>query len=341
MILQIIILVITNNFILYLVGNIIITVFTNIYTSYVADKQYPILKSKNKLALDITTKKEISVNVKSIVIYKIGNLIVTGVDNIIISSFIGVLWVGIYSNYTLIINKVASLVGSILGSARASIGNLNAVESIEKRKQIMDMFLFIAFWLFGWATIALYLLMNPFVSMWFGNEYVISQSVLFFLLLDFYLLGVNIPASIFRSTMGLFKHGRNRPIMCAIANLIVSFILLRPFGILGVVLGTFTARFGINSWYEPRIVYKYGFSSSPGKYILKYLWYLMIVICMCFLLNFLLLPFAEYNITNFIIRFLIAAIIPNIMFILFFLRTKEFKFAINIAQNILSRITKK
>ena len=50
--------------------------------------------------------KQITKKVKSLIFYRMNPAILNGSDNIILSSFVGVKYVGIYSNYYLIIRKI-------------------------------------------------------------------------------------------------------------------------------------------------------------------------------------------------------------------------------------------
>ena len=104
-IIQIILLVITKNYILFLLASIIMVILQNIYISYKANKMYPFIKNKTNDKLSKDDVKDIKKNVSSLFIYKVGTVIMNGTDNIIISKFIGLIIVGFYSNYVLIINS--------------------------------------------------------------------------------------------------------------------------------------------------------------------------------------------------------------------------------------------
>ena len=69
--------------------------------------------------------------------HKVGGVVVNNTDNILISSFVGVHWVGLYSNYVLISGMINSILYQIFTVLTASVGNLNVTESKEKSKQIL------------------------------------------------------------------------------------------------------------------------------------------------------------------------------------------------------------
>lgn len=130
---QVVVLFLFRNFIVYLLVQIVITISQNIYTAHKATTLYPGLKSKKVIPLEKTEKQSLVKNVKALMIYKIGTLALNSTDNILISSFVGIVKVGIYSNYTLICTSVTSFLSTIFGNLTASIGNLNAVETKKKR----------------------------------------------------------------------------------------------------------------------------------------------------------------------------------------------------------------
>lgn len=341
MISQMVLLLTTQNYILYLISTIATTLFINIYVSIVVDKRYPFLKAKEKNKLDGETKKTISLNVRSLMIYKIGTMLVTGVDNLVISSFISVLSVGIYSNYTLIVNKASQILRSLVSATTGSVGNLNATESNEKKESIARTMLFIVFWIFGFASSGMFVLINHFIYYLAGKEYLFNTATVLFVVLDFYLLGVISPMSIFRNAMGLYRYGKYRPIACAITNLVVSCLLVKPLGILGVLLGTFIARFFITSWYEPVLVYKYGFKMSTRGYLTKYISYFGVLLLGLGLSYLCCLPFSEFTIFNFIMKILIVTVVTNLLFLVVFFKTKEFTESKDLVFRVFRKILKK
>ena len=84
-------------------------------------------------------------------LHNIGGYIVFGTDNILISSFIGLATVGIYSNYTMIINQLAAVVNPILNGIEASVGNLIATENSDKNYAIFKVTYLVNFWIFSFV----------------------------------------------------------------------------------------------------------------------------------------------------------------------------------------------
>ncbi|MGO0230095.1 hypothetical protein ACTMLF_18280, partial [Proteus mirabilis] len=137
-----------------------------------ADNLYPFLKEKNTAKLSKQEKKEFFENLYSLLLYKISGVVINGTDNIIISIFLGITIVGIYSNYLLILTTMTSILSYIFYSVTASVGNLHVTETKEKKHSIFRVLHFLNFWTYGFIAILLWNLMNPFLTVWIGEEFV-------------------------------------------------------------------------------------------------------------------------------------------------------------------------
>ncbi len=130
--LQIVLLIIISDYIVVLVAQLTLKVIENVYIANKANKLYPFLKEKNNAKLSKTDRREFFENLYSLLLYKISGVVINATDNIVISKFIGVIWVGVYSNYLLILNTLNTLLGYLFYSITASVGNLNVKENAEK-----------------------------------------------------------------------------------------------------------------------------------------------------------------------------------------------------------------
>lgn len=329
-IIQIFVIMVFNNFIIYLIVQIIFTLITNICISYKANVMYPMLKDKNKIKLDKDEQKRIFKDVNALIIYKIGTLLTVGLDNIIISSFVGVSSVGVYSNYTMLVDKINSILSQMFGSLTGSIGNLNASEDVDKKEFMYKVMLFMAFFLYGISATCFYVGVNSFIELWVGKEYLLDNITLVIIIANFYFIGMNIPTMIFRNTLGLYVQGRYRPIIGAAINIVVSLAFVREYGILGVVLGTLVSRILVLSWYEPLIIYKNSLKKDVKTYYCKYFCYIAVVICNCIIsdkLSYLVITKFQLDLVlSLIIKIIISIMVTIITVIILFQKTNEYKY---------------
>ncbi|MEH7214281.1 oligosaccharide flippase family protein [Priestia megaterium] len=337
-ILQILILLSTKNFILVLLVQLLITITQNIYTSKKAEKMFPYIKQKNSKKIPKSELSDMIENIKGVVLYRIGSVITNGTDNIIISSFLSIGLVGIYSNYLLIINAVTGLFSRIFSSMSASIGNLAASDSKDKQYFIYKVLFLIHFWIYGFASIVLIILINPFIKWWLGAEYVLGNSVVLFIVLNFYLWGMQGVTNNFRVAYGIFKQGKYRPIVASIINLVVSIILVKHMGISGVLIGTGVSILAVAFWFDPLIVHKYGLKVSQAPYFIRYFLYTIVVVVAGVITKIACSFLGNDNLIYIIFKFIICTLIINVIFYLCFNKTKEFQYLWNIRKKYLHSI---
>ena len=326
---QIIFLLLTKNYIIYLVVQFIEQFIQRIITNIYISKQYKNIdfKSRDKLANE--DKSLIVKNVKAMFFHKIGDYCVNGTDNIIISSFINIATVGIYSNYLMIINLLNGFVTNAFNAITSSLGNLIATENCEKRDEIFKKLNFIAFLLYGFCSVCLINLLSPFMGLWIGDKYCLNISLTIIIVCNFYLTGMRVPVQVMKSASGLYDVDKFTPLIQSAVNLVVSIILAKKIGLLGVLLGTMFSSLVLPCWQRPYLVYKYVIHKSSKKYFMNYIRYLITVACCTILAYFINI---NISINNLLIRLIADGLISSIIFIIIviilFNKTREFKYLV-------------
>ena len=324
---QIIYLLLTRNYLGFLIINIVMTIIENFLVSKKADKMYPYLLDKDKIDLDKETKFEILKNTKAMMMHKVGSVVITSTDNILISSFVGLNAVGLYSNYYMIINALNTIFGQLFNSITASVGNLCAIESKEKQYSVFRKMFFLNFWIYGFSTVCLTCLFNDFITIWVGKSYVFSWNIVLIIIVNYYITGMRKAVLTFREASGLFYKDRWKAIVEAIVNLVTSIVLALKLGIFGVFLGTFISSVSVCVWVEPYVLYKYGFDKNLFDYFKTYLKYLISTIFVCFFCYFGC-TFILFNssLITFIIKTLFCVILSNLLFYIIYRHTDEFNY---------------
>lgn len=334
-IVQIIILYFTHDFILFLVCQIVATLLENIMVSKKADQMYPYLKERKVQKVDKQTLAEISKNVRAMIAHKLGGVVVNATDNIVISKFVGLVQVGLYSNYLLIIQALNIITSQVFSSIIASVGHLGVTEADEKKKFIFQVVFFLNFWIFSFITIGLFVLIHPFMELWIGKEYLLSASTVLMIILNFYLAGMRRGVLTFRDALGVFWYDRHKPIFESIINLGASLVLVHQFGMIGVFIGTTISQLTTVFWVEPYVLYKYGLKSPVISFFQRYVLYTLVTIVTCLITIGITHPFHEVTVLNFLIQFLICITVPNVIFFTLFHKTKEFQYLYNIFKKMI------
>lgn len=324
---QIIILCLTQNYILYLVFKIIFKILENIVVSFIANKRYPYIKDKEIKKLDKETKKDIFKKIKGLFLHKIGSYLVLGTDNIIISKFLGLTCVGIYSNYSLIMNGIKSLFAQIFYSITASIGNLLVEKDCAKSYRIYRNMQFINFWLACFCSIAFYIISKSFVSIWLGESFVLNNNVVLALMIQLYLDIFGYTIGAFKNGAGIFHEDRWVPLIQSIINIVLSVIFVNLIGLTGIVIGTICSQLLLHLFSYPKYVYKKIFNKTYKKYFKEFCMYLFLFICIFMFTNYISSYIISNNIfLNIILSSLCCIIIPNICIYIIFRKTNYFKF---------------
>ncbi len=335
------ILLLTHNYILYLLVNIIVTLLTNISISMIADKRYRFLSTKKNTQIDPDTLSEIKKNVSATMLHKVGAVIIFGTDNLLISKFFGLEIVGLYSNYHLIIDTLTNFVGQIQASVTASVGNLGITATPEKKLEVFERYLFLVFWLFNFTSICLVALLNPFIHLWIGEQYIIPISVVAVLVFNYFLTGLRSAAATFDNAFGLFWNTRKLPVIESVINLVISIALAKWVGYIGIFLGTTISSLISGTWFEPYVLYKYGFKKSSIGYYRHLMEYFIVTVLSGIFFVFIISVISINGFGGFILKCFIVVFGSNLFLILIYFRSKRMKYIYEIFGQIRMFIKKR
>ncbi|MGG4489216.1 lipopolysaccharide biosynthesis protein [Metabacillus idriensis] len=339
--LKIFILHYTQNYLLFLAIESVITLVTSVSLAMVVNRMYPFLKSKSSQKIDKDTKDHIIKNVKAIILQNIGVFLIFGTDNIIISSFVSVAAVGLYSNYHMLIEIFRTFTYQIFNNLYHSIGNLVANESKEKVYQIFKVIMFLNFWLYSLFSIVIFILIEPFISLWIGSDYLLGNGVLIVLIILFYERGMRNSITTVKTTAGIFHEDRFAPLIQAFINLFFSILLVKQLGLIGVFIGTLISTVLVPFWTTPYFVCKRFFKISIWVYYKSYTYYTLIAIAAC-LLTYILSSFIQADtFLMLILKGIVCFTVPNGFYILLFRKTDEYIYLANILTGLLNNISKK
>lgn len=300
-ILQIIFLSYFKDYYAYIILVLFGTITFNLSLNYATNIRYSYLEKNSKSILN-ETKKQIGKNIKAMVIHKIGNALIFSNSNLIISKFVGLFAVGIYSNYFMVISVLNIFSNKIFEAITASIGNLIISNSREEQVKAFKITEFITAFQASLIFTGLYTLLNPFIILWIGKQYLFNDLVVFAMSFNFYLLYMRKGVLTFRDAAGLYWQDRYKPIAEAIVNLTVSIYCTVKYGVIGVALGGIAGSLLVGIWVECYVLFKNSLKLNLKKYLINFLKYTVLTIgsaiCCKKIINIFI---TEFNILNFII----------------------------------------
>lgn len=332
-VLNVAVLLLTHNYIAYLLVGFCITMGINIVTSVIADKKYPYIKQKAKALPE--EKKGVISNIKHIFIGTLSGKVTTSTDNILISVLVSTYQIGIYSNYALIMNAVKSIFSKITESISGGFGNLVATESPERVDKVFKRASFLYQSLGFGLSMVLFGVLTPFVKLWIGTDYVITDAVLYISVFNVFLFIAREPLWKIIQTTGFFAQDKNISIIGTIINLVLSIGLGKLWGMAGIFLGT-SSTLLIQIVLKVILLYKYKLKISPWPCMRRWLFLSLLTAAGMLLIGVICaqisLPVAILDI---LLKGVISAILGAGIMILLYRKTDEFHYCIDMAKHVL------
>ena len=218
-----------------------------------------------------------------------------------------------------------------------SIGNLVSLTSVKKSKEIYDRLDLLNYFIYGFCAICFFTLLNPFIEIWIGKEYLFSTGLVGIIVFNFYLNGMRQNVLAFRNALGLFWNDRYKPLIEAAINLLVSVMLAKSFGIAGVFIGTMVSTVMTSMWIEPFVLYKNYFRIRLTEYWLRYVFQMTLVAAQCTILHFLTKWLFHGTVGSFIVLTIVCAMFSVLTFLTVFWRTPEFRYLLDTGRKLLKR----
>lgn len=338
-IVQIILMLIFKNYILYLSVSVVFTLINNFYVSHVADKRYPFINKNVKLNKE--EKKGIFGNMGSIFLYKVSSVLMNSTDNIIISKIIGTVTVGYYANYLTIINMISSYITILFTSMTASIGNLMVKESSEKQFRIFKDIQVISAWCCIAICPCVYALINDFIIVWIGDKFLIDDLTVIAIIINFFLVCILNPIWIFREAAGIYRKTKYIMVICAVINIVLSVIMGKMIGLSGVIFASAISKLLTYIWYEPIILFRDYFKKSPLNFFASSLGITAVTAAMCALLFYIKSFITLDGIIGFIVKGIVCFVLSNVVFIIIFCKNKYFQDVVKRGLGLLKGLKRK
>lgn len=323
---QVVFLLFFKSYAVYLAVLMVCTAARLIIGNRLISKWYPNVDFRSSEKLDADTSHQIKRNIGGLVIARIGDYLVNSTDNLIITKLVSLVATGIYSNYLLIRNMVNGYISVLFGGISASMGNVVAVESDERKLEIFETLMFCAYFIYSFEAVCFMCLFNPFIGeIWLGQEYTFDTLTVAIIVINNFLTGMRIPLITMKGAAGKYMEDAWVPFGFAAVNLVASIILARYMGVAGVFLGTIIGSLCTADWYRPIVIYKHVFHTSVAKYYKRYGMYvglgLGLLVMTYALSNLIRTPFV---LITFVLRGIVSVVMPIAVNCLLFWKTGEF-----------------
>jgi O-antigen/teichoic acid export membrane protein len=330
-----------HNYIIYLCLQLLTNIIANIIIARKSDKEYPYLKSKYSISKAEIDKRNMFSDIRNFLVHQVSYAVYGGTDNIIISAFCGIRNVALYGNYVMVQRGVLQvLFYKLLNPIQATIGNI--VYSNRKKEELWEQFKILDVFSFFFASyigLGFFIFYQPFIQLWMGKEYLLSNAFVALFSITIYLGAVLEMVYKYRTVFGDYKQDRNFMIASAVLNLAFSIPGAKLFGISGIQFGTFVAFLPI-AMGRIRFVVKNYFEQSMSRYLLKHTGLFILVIgdgVICYLLTAQM----PVSILGFLERGVVWLFVPLISNLLVYCRNPYFKELMGYVKRIIRIATSK
>lgn len=338
-IVQIIILIRYKNYIFYLLIKMAGKFIENVIISYYTDKNYRGILDAETKPLSNGIKADILTKVKALLFHRIGGFFVIGSDSIVITYILGVLPMGLYTNYNLLLSAASSLLKRIFEVLTYVVGNFLVTSNNEQNYSVYKKIDLLDFWVFGWASTVMFAMFPTIIALWLGEEYILPVPVAFALVFNFYLQGMRASIDTFKNAAGIFYEDRFVPLLEAAVNIIVSVICAKIWGLAGVFIGTIVST-GVLFFYSyPKYVCKTLFSLSKADYVKQTVFHALTVIISIMVSDGIisaLIADRSTIVAGFFIVF-VSSMVFQILFVLTSRRKSEFQYFLLLLRRILTK----
>ncbi|MBL1244879.1 MAG: oligosaccharide flippase family protein [Sulfurimonas sp.] len=234
--------------------NLLVSIFSSIVILYITKKKVRFKISRKYF--DFNLLKEMFVPSLHYFIITASAMIILYSDNIIISSYIGLEGLAIYSIGYKLVSISQIFLFKIVDIMIPDISILYETKEYLKLLKLHNKVFLVSILLAAFGYGILYFYGIDFLNWWVGKDFVIDKSI-FNLFIYFAMIhsGIHVSA-IFLVAMGEHKGTSYMTMIDALLNIILSIILLKSYGLLGVALGTLIAHSLTSAWFTTWWFYK-------------------------------------------------------------------------------------
>lgn len=265
-ILQMILAIYFGSFYIYFAVELISGIINAIILNWKIHQTYPWLRSEIKVGKHLLKKyPEITRYTKQIFAHKVGGLVQGQLTPFFIYSFVSLPMVALYTNYTILTQKLEGLISGVINSTGAAIGNLIAEGDKEKTLKVFRELLAIRIFVASIVAACIYTFASPFIGVWLGQEYILGKITVALIAI---LSGLNIA----RGVLDQFCYGSGifGDVWAPYAESVIMVLFAVTggyyYGLLGVLCGPLASIIAIIYIWKPFYLFSRGFKLPVCKY---------------------------------------------------------------------------
>lgn len=330
-----IVIIATQSYIAYLIIQTISVFVANIIIARMSYTKYPYSKEV-KVSIPDFRERNFFMDMKNVYMSKIAGTIFGSTNSLVLSSSLGVKSVAMLANYTLISEAITAAFSKIFSPLQGSIGNYVYSEDKAEGFKLFRMFELLSFIIGSTVSICFANLINPFISIWIGEKYVLSLFIVILISMKLYIGFASHFVSCYREVFGRFEIDRFYNLGGALLSLFVSIMLVNSYGIAGVYIGTIIGMLGF--WIGRYKVLKEEYFGNISTGYIKRQLLRIVVLLVGYFITFVICSFLGNGIIFFIAKLFVCISVISVMNYIIYRKTEEFQrmlFYFNRSKNVI------
>lgn len=338
---QIAVLLITQEYLYFLICMVSSTLVQNIVIAYVSGKRYPYLKEKDIAPINKQVLHDVKQNIVGLFMHKVAGACSTPASNLIITNVVGIGVTSLYGNYLMIVNALTQVLSKMFDSIVASVGNLGVTESKERQNEVFRTTFFINGMLYMIISCGFVCAVDPFIDVLAGPDWRLEPVTVFLVVFLFYVKGMRDAGQSFTSAYGLFWKTKWKAVLEAVFLPTFALVLAFPFGLNGVLAGCALSSLGISTIYEGWAVYRFGLERPLREYLILFTKYLLLTTVTMAVLLFVceLVPLG--GLLGFFVKGAFGVAVSTALWMLLYRKTREWEECRGIFDHVVAKLRKK
>lgn len=276
--------------------------------------------------------------IPAMIISKIRIVTRNSLDCVIISIFLGLTVLAKYQNYFQVMYVPFMITQMLRTAVQPSLGNGIAAESMESNYGIFKQYIFVNCFVSTVCMTCLLSLMQPFMKLWMGEQYLLGNDIVICVAVYYYVLSFSDIVIMLREAAGIWYEGRWVAVLESVLNLILNVIFVRVLGLYGIILATILTVAFINIPLEGYYSIKGCFMNYYRDYMRMTLIYLLKAFITAFVSYMLCTRICVINYGTMLLRIVTSFIVPSIVFIVLNIKNKEMRGAVDLAVRVVKNV---
>jgi len=322
-VIQIISLIYLRSFLMWCVIGCVQVIISNIVIQIICKRLYPFLRHE---AMSKSAFLEVWSYTKNIIISRFAAYVYLSTDNLVISSLLGVSYVGLLGNYSVLTTKLTTIANGMLVPVQPIIGNMYLEHDAQKNERILRVFTFVRLLVATVIIVPFLTVIDDLIRWWIGEKYLLPDEIKYLLAADLYINLYYTACCDFIGAAGLFDKDRNLALIGSVINIVTSIILVYLIGLSGVIVGTIISQ--MYFWAARSfLAFKYCMDNAKSKFYQYWGRAIMnfLIISFCVVLSLYFYGLTEIN--NAILKMmggvLIAIGVTSVIYTTFYSKTME------------------